>query len=717
MTWLTPLLAAGAAAIAIPSLLILYFLKLRRRDVEVSTTLLWKKAIEDLQANAPFQKLRRNILLFLQLLILAAALLALAQPQFEGMVLAGGRHVIVIDNSASMATVDELDARGRPISRLEKARQLALDLVDSLDEPTALARGMGRGRADEAMVVVFNSAAEPVQPFTSDKAALRAAINAVRQTHAPAALKPAAELVNAHAPAQFHEEETPEGEVLRFDRPQGRIGTIHVYSDGIMPDQREAMFGPEDTIGYIVVGRPDTANVGITDLRAARDYEDPDQLSVFVGLSSTDRDPRTVDVELLIDGVVAEIRTARLPAAELAAQEAPRPDAPAVQQWQPAAGGMVFRMRRPQGGLVTVRLRAPDGSAPDVMSVDDTAWLVIPPAQRLSVAVFTPGNPPLADVLSSLPLARLESFSPGRFEEMARTGQIGEFDVIILDRFVPETASEQDPLPPGRFLVLGAVPPVEGVSDVGQAEGWGQMMDWSREHPVLRGITLDNLFMYQPRMVEVSDRSPARVLGRLASGTSVSAAILELATAHSRAVIVPFDVIESNWGFHVSWVVFIGAAVRHLGEDADSGVARMVRPGQTLEDRLPPGSTNVQLVPGAGTGGGGRTPLTPSPDGRIVYGPIYDSGVYAVSWRGQARAGDEREGSENRRFYTVNLVDPNESNVGATDVLDTGGQRVVADAPGQTRSRSRRNIWPWLVLAALAISMIEWFIYNRKVHV
>ena len=54
MTWLTPGLAAIAAMFAVPTLLILYFLKLRRRDMEVSTTLLWRKAIQDLQANAPF---------------------------------------------------------------------------------------------------------------------------------------------------------------------------------------------------------------------------------------------------------------------------------------------------------------------------------------------------------------------------------------------------------------------------------------------------------------------------------------------------------------------------------------------------------------------------------------------------------------------------------------------------------------------------------------
>src|SRR5437870_13465882 len=91
--------AAIAAGIVVPALLVLYFLKLRRREMPVSSTLLWKKAIQDLQVNAPFQKLRRNLLLLLQLLLLLLLVLALSRPVANYSPGAGQSTVIIIDRS------------------------------------------------------------------------------------------------------------------------------------------------------------------------------------------------------------------------------------------------------------------------------------------------------------------------------------------------------------------------------------------------------------------------------------------------------------------------------------------------------------------------------------------------------------------------------------------------------------------------------------------
>ena len=60
----------------------MYFLKLRREEETVSSTYLWQEMVRDVAANAPWQRLRFNWLLLLQLLFLLALMFALAAPIF-----------------------------------------------------------------------------------------------------------------------------------------------------------------------------------------------------------------------------------------------------------------------------------------------------------------------------------------------------------------------------------------------------------------------------------------------------------------------------------------------------------------------------------------------------------------------------------------------------------------------------------------------------------
>src|SRR5437870_2304001 len=104
-------------------IVLMYILKLRRRDVVVSSTFLWRQVIRDVQANAPFQKLRKNLLLFLQLLAIALIVLALSRPFWRGKGIGGRSVVIVVDTSASMMATDV----GR--NRLEEAKRVAREVV------------------------------------------------------------------------------------------------------------------------------------------------------------------------------------------------------------------------------------------------------------------------------------------------------------------------------------------------------------------------------------------------------------------------------------------------------------------------------------------------------------------------------------------------------------------------------------------------------------
>ncbi len=126
MNFLTPL-AFGLATL-LPMIIALYFLKLRREEQPVSSTYLWRTLVRDTAANAPWQRLRPNLLLLLQLLFLIALILALARP-FEWRAAAAGSHLIlVMDTSASMGATDV-----QP-NRLAAAFASARELIESLPD-------------------------------------------------------------------------------------------------------------------------------------------------------------------------------------------------------------------------------------------------------------------------------------------------------------------------------------------------------------------------------------------------------------------------------------------------------------------------------------------------------------------------------------------------------------------------------------------------------
>jgi len=156
MSFLTPLaLALGALAIPI---VLLYMLRLRRTEMPISSTFLWQQLVRDREANAPWQRLRLSWLLLLQLLILAALVIALARPFTEVKTITTGRMVLLLDASASMNATDVSP------HRFAAAREIGFDLVDTL------------GSDDTMTVIRVSDVPEVLAAASRDKLVLRNAI-------------------------------------------------------------------------------------------------------------------------------------------------------------------------------------------------------------------------------------------------------------------------------------------------------------------------------------------------------------------------------------------------------------------------------------------------------------------------------------------------------------------------------------------------------------
>ncbi|HYN49082.1 MAG TPA: VWA domain-containing protein, partial [Candidatus Nanopelagicales bacterium] len=179
MPFAAPLALLGLAFL--PLVIAFWMLKLRRTERTVSSTLLWQRFGEDLQANAPWQRLRRSFLLLLQLLLVVLLAFLAAQPFVERPATLARDLVIVVDASASMAATDVAP------SRLEAAKGLALDALRDLP---------AGGRVS---VVAAGATPRVVANATADMGRIRAAVAGITATPATADMGEALALASALA--------------------------------------------------------------------------------------------------------------------------------------------------------------------------------------------------------------------------------------------------------------------------------------------------------------------------------------------------------------------------------------------------------------------------------------------------------------------------------------------------------------------------------------
>src|SRR4030095_4458979 len=106
MTFLTmtALQTVLLAALTSAAIIALYFLKLRHRRVVISSSILWRRVLDERQSHSLWEKLRRIISIVVAVTIALLIALSLARPEIESLTGKNERVVIVLDTSPTMNT-------------------------------------------------------------------------------------------------------------------------------------------------------------------------------------------------------------------------------------------------------------------------------------------------------------------------------------------------------------------------------------------------------------------------------------------------------------------------------------------------------------------------------------------------------------------------------------------------------------------------------------
>ncbi len=513
MSFLAPQLAIVVAGIAVPLLVAMYFLKLRRRRLLVSSTLLWKKAIQDMQVNAPFQKLRRNLLLLLQLLILASLLFATARPILRATSQPSQRVVILLDHSASM---NAIDVSGTGWTRLDEAKLAARELVDNLAD------------GSNAMVVAFAERPRTLTRFVSDPRKLRAAIKLVSPTDQSGRLEPALRII--------------EPEALRSEASDGEPLVVYVVSDGRLhlPEAGTLSLRGAD-LRFVRIGTDHPDNLGIVSFSARRDLDKPQKVQLFARLLNDGAELVRANLTLLVDGSVAQVRPLRVEAGQ--------------------SKSIQFSFVMPGSGLIEL-----SHDREDDLSVDDSVSMLLAPSRRLRVLLVGEANAFIEHAVRAAGIRRLVRMTSKKFENQAPHHLVrggwdavdgGEaFDVIIFDGHTPQR------VPMVNSLYFGAVPPIEGLAikpshvDSPASE---LLLDWSRMHPLTRYVSLDDVILSRPGRLTLPDQAKVLFIGR------EGPVMAELVHEGVHHVVSSFDILHTFWPMHVSFPVFVSNALQNLG--------------------------------------------------------------------------------------------------------------------------------------------------------
>ncbi|OPZ11298.1 MAG: hypothetical protein BWZ10_02227 [candidate division BRC1 bacterium ADurb.BinA364] len=614
MSFLAPL--SFAFALVLPLIVLMYLLRLRRQRVPISSILLWRKTLEDLQANAPFQKLRNNLLLWLQLLAALLAVLALARPTMRLAPTSGKNYIVLMDTSASMQT---REVEGRRIDQAKRALQA---MIDNL------------GRGDRMMIVAFDGETRVAQTFTESKAELSAAARGLEARDSVTRAR------NAMVLARSVAEGLPAGTAEAVIIGDGAIADLDQSPDAMPP------------VRFLPVGST-SENWGITRASLRQTFDRDADRELFVTVENQGLTAGTNYLQCFIGGELADAKEIALGGGESQA--------------------VLFSQLGKRQGPIELRLRDSD-----YLAVDDVARGVLPEQSKLKILLVSSGNFFLEKALAGSPRCEVYSATPGQYA--ASEG----YDITVFDNFAPARMG------PGAYLMINALPPLEGFKAGPAPLPLPSVIDWNRVHPLMRYAKFDLVNI--ERAIDVTAPSWIQTL---AEG-EVSPLLFALERDQRQIVVVAFDLFESDWPLRISFPIFLNNCIAWLARMTAEGQSFAFAAGETVPFAIPPGLRTIEIE----TPSGAKRTLDAPPGQTAFFAQTNETGFYKVNM-----------GNEAERLFAVNLLSAEESAIAPQTELALRDQQVVGDA---SMLKSNREIWHWLALAALIVLAVEWLIYCRR---
>ncbi len=642
---------------AIPPLIVmLYFLKLRRMPVEVPSTYLWKKTIEDLHVNSIWQRLRKNLLLLLQLLVVLFLALACLRPGYRGEEALGSRSIFMIDNSGSMQATD---VEG---SRLATAKAQTLRMIDALS------------KGDVGMVIAFSDRADVKQGFTSDKKKLRAAIESVaatnRTTDLNEALRAAAGLANPGRTSQIED-------LNDIQVAEALPATMYILSDG--------GFGPPQidlgnlSAEYISIGTPDPENVGILAFTAERNLEKDGRIEAFARVQNFGTQPQSFTATLTLNDELADAADVTIPSGE--------------------SSGLSFEINQIAEGQLTLELELSDD-----FGLDNKAYAGLDPPRQLEVVLVTDGNTALEAALATeqaQALATMRIIEPASLQtpEVQQLAAAGQIDLFIYDQCAPET------MPNANTLFIGTVP---------QNDDWKAqpstgplfIIDTNRAHPILQYVDMGSVRIVEGQALELPPggtellRTETGILMAVAPRGAYQDAVLAMPLAKRTA---EGAMPNTDWPIKRSFPVFVYNALEYLGGAVSTASAKTIKPGQPAVLSL---ANRYEKVRVSGPGGRSQN-MERAGQPNLIYTQTDELGFYQTN--------PAEDSDRLLQMFTVNLFSEQESNLAAAPDVAIGTVTVAANQV--QKDIVRFELWRWLLVVALAVLSAEWFLYTRRVAV